>query len=71
MFLSMLQYIYIHVEASNTMDQKPSHQKPCAKTMHKTIGMFAPPNIGSQKKIPWGAAPDPVERSYPPPSNPL
>ena len=28
MFLSMLQYMFIHAEASNTMDQKPSHPKP-------------------------------------------
>ena len=59
MFLSMLQYIFIHAEASNTMDRKnhrvQNHEP-------KTIGRFAQPNIGSKKKIP-GALP-------PPPSNP-
>ena len=52
----MLQYIFIHAEASNTMDRKTidpipwteKHrvQKTCAKIMHKTIGGSAQPNIG-------------------------
>ena len=63
----MLQYIFIHAEASNTMDRKTI----VSKTMdRKTIGRFAQPNIGSKKKNSWGVAPDPVEGGYPSPSNP-
>jgi len=81
MFLSMLQYIFIHAEASNTMDWKPSHpipwtknhriQKTCAKIMHKTIGGSAQPKIGSKTKIFRGAAPDPIKWGYGYTSNPL
>src|ERR1700690_70126 len=81
MFLSMLQYIFTHAEASNTMDRKPSRPKPwtenhrvektCAKIMHKTIGGSAQPNIGSKTKIFRGATPDPIKWCYGYPSNPL
>ena len=57
--------------AFNTMDQKPSHPKTCAKIMHKTIGGSTHPNIGSKNKIFWGAALDPIEWAYGYPSNPL
>ena len=38
--------------------EKPSRPIPCAKIMHKTIGRFAQPNIGSTKKKSRGATPD-------------
>ena len=81
MFISMLQYIFIHAEASNTMDRNPSRpipwtenhhvQKSCAKIMHRTIGGSAQPNIGSKTKIFQGAASNPIKLGYGCPSNPL
>jgi len=53
------------------MDRKPLSPKTCAKIMHKNIGGSAQPNIGSKTKIFQGAAPDPIERGYLHPSNPL
>ena len=38
--------------------EKPSRPIPCAKIMHKTIGRFAQPNIGSKKNFP-GRCPEP------------
>ena len=77
----MLQYIFIHAEASNTMDRKHSHPKPWTenhriqnhvrKIMHKTIGRSAQPNIGSKNKIFKGVAPNPIEWGYLHPSNVL
>ena len=46
-------------------------QKTCVKIMHKTIGGFVQPNIGSKTKIFWGAATDPIKWGYLCPSNSL
>jgi len=51
------------------MDQKLSHPKPFEKTMHKTIGRFAQPNIGSKKNSPQ-RCPRPRKGGYLPPQTP-
>ena len=60
----MLQYIFIHVEASNTMDQKPSHPKNMCKIMHKTVGGSTQHNIGSKTKNFQGTTLDPIKWGY-------
>jgi len=46
-------------------------QKTCVKIMHKTIGGFAQPNIGSKTKIFRGVASDPIKWGYRYTSHPL
>ena len=53
------------------MDQKPSRPKPRAKTMHKTIGRSAQPNIGSKKQNFLGRCLGPHKGGLPTPLKPL
>ena len=71
----MLQYIFIHVEASNTMDRKPLHPKPCIE--NDCVQNHGPKTIASKTMCKNHAENhrevllDPIEWAYLHPSNPL